>query len=343
MNTHETFMARALELAKKGMGFVSPNPMVGAVIVKNGKSIGEGLHKKYGKAHAEANAIADAEAKGYSVEDTEMYVTLEPCSHHGKTPPCADLIIEKKIKKVFVATKDPNPAAAGGIEKLQKAGIKVQTGFLENEAKNQNRFFFHGIAKKRPFFLGKIAIDANGFVSEKKGVQTKITGQEAQKFTHQLRMKCDAILIGAETAIIDNPLLSVRYGDKRRDPLRIILDPKERVPKNNRVFRDENYYLGTKQTNESGFLDLSELAKKLYEKGIISVLIEGGPKTLEQFIQQNLLDEMIVIQSEKNIGKNDAPRFPIKILNKWRKTKERKLGKNSLQQYEKGVNSIPKF
>jgi diaminohydroxyphosphoribosylaminopyrimidine deaminase/5-amino-6-(5-phosphoribosylamino)uracil reductase len=352
----ESLMARAIEIAEKGVGFVSPNPLVGAVIVKNGKRIGEGYHEAFGQNHAEPNAIADAERNGFSVDNSEMYVTLEPCAHHGKTPPCTDIILRKKIAKVYIAISDPNKIASGGIEKLQNAGVEIQTGLLESEAKKQNRFFFFGIHNKRPFFVGKIAVDANGYGAKKKGEQTQISGKKAQEFTHKLRMRCDAIVIGAETAIIDNPLLSVRFGEKRRDPLRILIDPNLRIPSRAKVFRNEHFLrivstttprsgdtknpfmnnniVQIENSKESG-IDLKKLSNMLFQRGIRSVLVEGGVKTLESFANADLLDEMIVIKSNRKIGQKGAPYFPMELLQNWNRTGLEKHGEDQVITYTK--------
>jgi len=310
-------MSRALELAKLGMGFVSPNPMVGAVIVKNNESIGEGYHEKCGGPHAEVNAIADAERKGFQVEGSTMYITLEPCAHQGKTPPCTDLILEKKIQEVVIAVIDPNSEASGGSQKLRGAGVQVKTGVLRDEAEKLNRFFFHFHQHKRPFFLGKSAVSQNGYVAKKPGIHTQISGARAHEYTHELRMECDAILIGAHTAVVDNPMLSVRFGESRRDPLRIILDPHEKIPKTSNVFRDSNYVLVTSNAggdniltvpmDASGKIDLHDLSQKLFQKNILSVLVEGGPITLQHFFEADLMDEFLLFKSEKLLPETGVP------------------------------------
>jgi diaminohydroxyphosphoribosylaminopyrimidine deaminase/5-amino-6-(5-phosphoribosylamino)uracil reductase len=306
-----TWMQKALALAEKGAGFVSPNPLVGAVIVRDGKAIGQGWHARYGGPHAEAAAITDAENKGHAVTGAEIFVTLEPCAHVGKTPACADLLIKKRIAKVTYAVADPHHQASGGADKLRASGIEVISGLLEAEARWQNRFFFHGVKKQRPFFLAKAAVSADGKVAAKAGEQTMISGQEAQIFTHRLRQECDAVLVGAGTVLTDDPLLSVRHGEMRRDPLRIILDPHWRTLPSAQVYRDENYLIVSRQSRDSHFippqnliglpldkngrLPLTELAAYLYQNDIRSVLVEGGPQTLATFLQAGLIDELCLI------------------------------------------------
>lgn len=332
----------AIELAKKGTGFVAPNPLVGAIIVKNGEIIGEGFHEKYGEHHAEIHAILNAEKNGHDVTGSTMYVTLEPCAHTGKTPSCARLLAEKKIKKVIIANRDPNPKAGGGIEILKKTEIEVEIleqnnspsnggelekAILAKKARAINKGFFALFEKNRPFFTAKVAISKNGMVAEAKGKRTQITGEKAQIFTHQLRMECDAILVGAETIAIDNPELSVRYGERKRDPLRIIFDPNNRIPKDAKVFRDTNIWHVTEK------IDLKKISKELTQKGILRVLIEGGPKTIESFLKKDLIDELYLIQSPKNLPKTGIPLFPNGFPKGFIETEKKKLGEDVVRRY----------
>lgn len=342
-------MRKALRLAERGAGFVSPNPLVGAVIVKNNAIIGEGWHARYGGPHAEAAAIADAEAKGHTVTGAELFVTLEPCAHFGKQPPCADLLIQKKIAKVTYAVADPNPKAMGGAEKLRKAGVEGTGGILAKEARWQNRFFFHGVKKQRPFFLAKAAVSADGKVAAKTGEQTMISGQEAQIFTHRLRQECDAVLIGANTVITDNPLLSVRHGEMRRDPLRIILDPNLRTPPSSKVYRDGHYLIVSRQSRDSHFtppqnlielplaktggLSLTELAAYLYQNDIRSVLIEGGPQTLATFLQAGLVNELCLITNPRLTFPDGLPLFQLGMPEGFTLRHTLQLGNDRLEIY----------
>lgn len=307
----QKWMARALELAKKGVGFVSPNPLVGAVVVKNGKIIGEGWHEKYGEKHAERNAIENAEKKGFSVEGTTLVVTLEPCAHMGKTPPCADLICEKKIQKVILGATEENPISSGGIARLRAANIEVKCGVLEAECRAVNRFFFHGLAQQRPFFLGKIATCGNGFVAENPGKRSHISGKKAQRFVHQLRHECDAILVGKNTIVTDNPLLTTRFQKNPSHPLRIFFDRKKEVPQSAHVFDDANFLQISEENcpHQNGKCNLNALGKMLFARGIRSVLIEGGPRTMQGFLDEHLLDELIVIKSKKIFFENGVAAF----------------------------------
>lgn len=281
-------MRRALRLAEKGRGFVLPNPMVGAILVKDGERIGEGYHKKYGSAHAEVNAINSCEV---STEGSTLYVTLEPCSHHGNTPPCVDAIIEAGIKKVIIASKDPS---RNGVEALKEAGIEVESGILEEEARKLNKEFFCFHKKKRPYVTLKAALSLDGKLTKEEGVQTKITGDLSQRLTHVLRHEHHAILIGAGTALIDDPHLGVRKIEGR-DPLRIILKGERELPSNLKIFRDENHLIFERE-------DIKEVLKALHEKGVRSVLVEGGAEVLSSFIEAELWDEAKFFYGPKLIG-----------------------------------------
>jgi diaminohydroxyphosphoribosylaminopyrimidine deaminase/5-amino-6-(5-phosphoribosylamino)uracil reductase len=344
------YMNQALELSKRGRGFVSPNPLAGAIIVKNGKIVGTGYHQYFGGHHAEKQAILDAEEHGNSVENSTLFVTLEPCIHYGKTPPCVQLIVEKKISTVFVAVQDPNPKASGGIEFLKKAGVNVYTGIQKEQAETINRFFFFSLQKKRPFFLGKVALSQNGYITKQEGTATKISGGKSQYFTHQLRMQCDALLIGVNTANIDNPLLSVRFGEKKRDPLRVVLDPNGKIKRELHLFRDDNflYITGKKykqiplphkniillETNTNGVFPLSSIAEILYKKGILSVLVEGGANTIHHFLSQNFLDELILIQSSTSFPDTGVPLFPKGFPISLQQKQTKKLGNDVMSTFQ---------
>ena len=233
-------MNRCLELAKKGAGFVSPNPMVGCVIVYKGEIIGEGYHEKHGENHAEVNAI-NAVTKDEFFKESILFVSLEPCAHYGLTPPCSDLIIEKKIPKVVVGTTDPYAEVAGkGIERMKNAGIDVLVGMLENECREINKRFFTFHEKKRPYIFLKWAQTSDGFIdmdrnNEQYGQPTWITGELALKRVHQMRAEEDAIMVGTKTALKDNPSLTVRHVTGK-NPVRIVLDNHLRLPENLRIF-----------------------------------------------------------------------------------------------------------
>ncbi|SCY13705.1 diaminohydroxyphosphoribosylaminopyrimidine deaminase [Nonlabens sp. Hel1_33_55] len=295
MTTHEIYIQRCLQLALNGLGTTYPNPLVGSVIVNDeGKILGEGFHLKSGKPHAEVNAIADAEKNGFSSEDfrkATIYVNLEPCSHHGKTPPCASLIIEKGFKNVVVGTLDPHEKVAGkGVDLLLNAGIKVTAGILEADCNELNKRFFTYHKKRRPFIILKWAETADGFIAPKQKDEKKpvwITNPYSRQLVHKMRAQEQSILIGAQTAMDDNPSLTVRdwHGD---NPIRIILDAKNNLPENLKVF-DNNAVVQILQRASS---ESDLIVEDLYNLGIQSVIVEGGAKTLQGFIDHDLWDEI---------------------------------------------------
>ena len=309
------YMQRALELAELGRGSVSPNPMVGCVIVHQGKIIGEGYHKKYGEAHAEVNAIHSV--KDHSVfPECTAYVTLEPCAHHGKTPPCADLLIEKKIKRIVVACRDPFGQVDGkGIEKLQKAGLDVQLGMLEKEAIELNKRFFTSVQKERPYVILKWAQTSDGFVARENYGSKWISNSYSRQLVHKWRGEEDAILVGKNTAIHDNPTLTVREWSGK-NPIRILLDSNLEVPKSANLFKNEapTLILNSIKEEKSGAIEWIKtdmnnpwsVLRKLHERKIQSVIIEGGSQVLNSFINENCWDEARVFISETTFGKGIA-------------------------------------
>ncbi|MEM9052853.1 MAG: bifunctional diaminohydroxyphosphoribosylaminopyrimidine deaminase/5-amino-6-(5-phosphoribosylamino)uracil reductase RibD [Bacteroidota bacterium] len=317
MENHKLYMKRCLELASMGMGNVAPNPMVGCVLVKDGKIIGEGYHRVYGEPHAEVNAIRSVKDPN-EFKDSTIYVSLEPCSHYGKTPPCADLIINSRIPRVVIAQKDPNPLVAGnGIKKLREAGIEVIEGVLETEAKEINRRFnvFH--QEKRPFIILKWAMTADGYMdtvhkTENRGVFW-ISSPETKKLVHKWRAEEDAIMIGKKTLEVDNPSLDTRdyFGS---DPLRVILSGKGELDNTSKVFNDKKKTLVIGDHNINFDSDLVEMAapnfddfigstlKELYDRKIMSVIVEGGAFTLQRHLESRIWDEARVIQSNNTLG-----------------------------------------
>ncbi len=309
------FMQRALDLAERGKGAVRPNPLVGCVLVHEGKIIGEGYHEQYGGPHAEVNAIA-------SVTDPELfatataYVSLEPCSHYGKTPPCANLLIEKGIKSVIVATLDPNPLVAGkGVKLLEEAGISVQVGLLEREARWQNRRFFCQQEKHRPYLILKWAQTQDRFIARQNFDSKWISNSQSRQLVHQWRSEEQAILVGKNTALQDNPRLNVRDWTGS-DPLRVVLDSKLELPADLHLFDQQiptlcyNLLKSEKLTNLEWVklpqISLEALLADLHARQIQSVLIEGGTQTLSQFLAAGLWDEARVftapIQFERGIA-----------------------------------------
>jgi len=322
----EKFMFRAIELARLGMGNVSPNPMVGCVIVYNGLIIGEGYHRQYGKPHAEVNAINNVKCKELLNEST-LYVTLEPCAHFGKTPPCSDLIIEKGIPNVVVGTIDPFAQVAGkGIEKLRKSGCNVTVGCLEGKCLDLNRRFFTFHQKKRPYVILKWAQTADGFIDIDRsqdlyGQPTWITNDLSKIAVHKMRSDEAAIMVGTNTAQKDNPSLTVRdwHG---ASPLRILIDRELRlsdqlclfdqqiptivytskeVPGRPNIEYKQVYFDGT---------ELQQILADLYERSIVSLIVEGGQKLLNSFIYNGLWDEARVFTGKRSFYKGvKAPIF----------------------------------
>jgi diaminohydroxyphosphoribosylaminopyrimidine deaminase/5-amino-6-(5-phosphoribosylamino)uracil reductase len=317
-------MLRCLELAENGLGNVAPNPMVGCVIVHEGNIIGEGFHQKYGEAHAEVNAInAVIQKHGEEIlTRSQLYVSLEPCTHHGKTPPCADLIIDKKIPEVIIGCEDPFPEVSGnGIRKLQQAGVKVQTGVLENECKDLNKRFFTFLEKERPYIILKWAQSTDQYIAPKDMTEDNrwISNEYSRKLTHKWRTEEQAILVGSNTVTADNPKLSSRHWIGRH-PLRVVIDPMDSLDASSAVFDNSVPTLVfseskkmLKEKTEWIAIDFSKnqlsfILDQLHARKIQSVIIEGGAFTLKQFIMQNLWDEARIFIADKFL--NDGVKAP---------------------------------
>lgn len=345
-------MIRAIELAEKGKGYVSPNPLVGAIIVKHRKILAEGFHHKYGDNHAEVDAINKLDDS--QLIGSTLIVNLEPCSHYGKTPPCVDLIIQKKIKKVIIGMEDPNPLVAGkGIKKLKDAGIEVITGIEEEKSKWLNRAFIKYITTKIPYIVLKSAQSLDGKIALTTGESKWITSFESRKYVHQLRAELDAVLVGKNTVKYDNPSLDVRYIDGR-NPKKIILDSNLELDLNYKIFNenleDDVILCHSEKVenlkkiqllNKKGIkllackvdrynkINLLNCLKQLYEKfNIGSILVEGGSEIFSSFVKNNLVDEIHLFIAPIIIGKgqnsfdnlmikklNEAKRFKIKDFN----------------------------
>ena len=310
------YMQRCLELAKNGEGTTSPNPLVGSVIVHNNKIIGEGWHYQSGMPHAEVNAINSVKNKDLLREST-LYVSLEPCSHFGKTPPCANLIIENKIPRVVVACLDPNPKVSGrGVAMLREAGIDAVVSVLEEEAKFLNRKFITAHTKNRPYITLKWAQTADGFMDVDRDGESsshfEISGPESKVFVHKLRAEHDAILIGPQTAINDNPSLTTReFAGK--NPVRMVLDRQRRLPETLTIFTDgqATWRFTTEGKAEDGIVKtviisqdnfLQKAIDYAFQNGIQSILVEGGATILTAFLEANLWDEALLISAQKKIG-----------------------------------------
>jgi diaminohydroxyphosphoribosylaminopyrimidine deaminase / 5-amino-6-(5-phosphoribosylamino)uracil reductase len=326
MMTEEQLMERAIELALKGTGFVSPNPRVGAVIAKEGNIISEGWHKGYGLLHAEIDAIENA--SGIDLENCELYVNLEPCTHSGKTPPCTDAIIEKRFKKVVVGMQDPNPHVSGnGIDVLKSAGIEVSVGILEKECRWINRFFIKHITTQVPYIILKIAQTLDGFIATAEGQSKWLTCEESRRRTHALRSELDAVAVGCKTALLDNPELTVRHV-QGRNPKRIVFDSNLSLPSDINLFTD-NEKLNTIiccgkdiamtdkaenlrgeginvlpcQISDDGKINISEALRELSGKfNIASMLVEGGASLFSAFLNSGFTDEIHCFISPMVLG-----------------------------------------
>lgn len=320
------YMARALQLALRGAGHTRPNPMVGAVLVKDGRIIGDGWHKQYGGPHAEVNAFASA------TEDPEgatLYVSLEPCSHYGKTPPCADLIIRKKVARVVAALEDPNPLVSGrGFRKLRANGIRVTVGVLAEEARHINDVFLTYVTRKRPFVLYKAAMSLDGKIACHTGESQWISSEKSREEVQRLRGILSGIMVGAGTVIADNPRLTCRM-EEYENPARIIVDGKLRVPLESRIFHEpgRNIILTTSEASlekkkalenlgvelieadseEPGKVDLKSAMLALGIKGIDGILLEGGPTLAASALEAGIIDAIRFYIAQKIIGGREAP------------------------------------
>lgn len=318
----EFYMKRALELAVKGIGMVNPNPMVGAVIVKDNKVIGAGFHEKYGHAHAERNAVKNA------VEDIEgatVYVTLEPCAHYGKTPPCVDLLIEKKVRKVVIGMLDPNPLVAGkSIKKLKENNIEVKVGVKEKECRKLNEVFIKYITTKKPFVIMKAGISIDGKIATSSGESKWITSERSRLHSHELRNRMSGIMVGINTVLSDDPSLTYRGEHKGKDPLRIIIDSTLKVPFESKVIKYNNNNtivacventdlikkeklekMGVKiieTKSKKGKVDLQEVVEKLGKEKIDSILLEGGGTLNFSALKEGIVDKVRFYIAPKIIG-----------------------------------------
>lgn len=318
MNMQEYYINRCLQLAKKGLGNVAPNPMVGCVIVCSNKIIGEGYHQKYGEAHAEVNAINSVKDKTLLKKST-LYVNLEPCAHFGKTPPCSNLIIESEIPEVVIGSIDTFSKVAGkGIELLKSAGIKVSVGVLEEESKKINKRFFTYHEKKRPYLILKWAQTSDGFIDidrmNKSSKNNWITTPLSKKLVHKWRSEEQSILIATNTAINDNPELNVREW-RGKNPLRIVLDINDRLPKSLKIFDGSTptlIFTAKKKNNLSNIEYvvinpkeniIDQILFECYKRNIQSIIIEGGGQLLTSFIKTNIWDEAQVFEGKKQFNK----------------------------------------
>lgn len=330
MEQHTLFMRRALELARQAEGFTSPNPVVGAVVVKDNCIVGEGYHKEAGAPHAEIKAL---QAAGEQANSATLYVTLEPCNHYGRTPPCTEAIIRANVARVFYAVDDPNPDVAGhGAHRLRQADITVQQGPCTEDAIQLNRWFFHWIRTKQPYVIAKFATSLDGKIATRTGESQWITGTTARQQGHALRHLVDAVLIGAGTAIADNPRLTTRLPRERvSHPLRVVLDSRGRVPHESRLFQSDlpgrtlvaateamphtQHHLLERRGVEvlvlpatsTGQVDIAALLAELGQRQITSLLVEGGGIVLGSCFERHLVHELWAFLAPCIIGGSDAP------------------------------------
>jgi len=321
-------MSKAIELAQKGLGYTSPNPLVGAVIVKDNRIIGEGYHQYYGGAHAEINAFNNATE---NVQGATLYVTLEPCSHYGKTPPCVKAIIEKKISKVVIGMMDPNPIVAGnGMKHLREHGIEVVCGILEDKIKQLNEIYIKYITTKLPFCILKTAMTLDGKIASSIGDSKWITNEESRKYVHEIRHKVSGIMVGIGTVLADNPKLTTRLENKKgKDPIRIIVDSTAKIPLDSNVLKLDSTTQTIIATTEKATelkltalkekgakiivtplkndkVDLGFLMQMLGKQGIDSILIEGGSTLNYSVIEEGIVDKVISFIAPKIIGGTSA-------------------------------------
>lgn len=326
----KVFMERCFQIARSANGENKTNPMVGAVLVYQNRIIGEGFHKKYGEAHAEINALENVIPQNKNlIPDSTLYVSLEPCSHTGKTPPCAQAIIQANIKKVVIGCKDPNPLVAGkGIEILKNAGITVHISDLENEA-NWLIAPFKAHLAKRPFVTLKWAKSYDNYIS-KIGEQSWLSNHQSKMFSHILRSKSDAILVGKNTILIDNPSLTTRLVGGP-NPIRIVLDRKLSVPKEANVLSDQeatfifNTLIDKEETNKIFIslnqkeFDIKTILEKLFSMGILNLIVEGGAEVLKSFITSNLWDEAVIIKTDVVLKDGiSSPNLEGRLLRKYK-------------------------
>ncbi|MBE2281509.1 MAG: bifunctional diaminohydroxyphosphoribosylaminopyrimidine deaminase/5-amino-6-(5-phosphoribosylamino)uracil reductase RibD [Ignavibacteriaceae bacterium] len=322
--TDETYIRIAISLAEKGIGLVSPNPMVGSIIVNGNQIVGAGYHQKYGESHAEVNAIKNA---GDKCEGATLFCTLEPCNHTGKTPPCTEAIIKSGIKKVVIGSVDPNPVVkGGGAEFLRNAGVEVVTGVLEKECVEMNKFFFKHIKTGMPYITLKVAQTIDSKIADSNGDSMWITSLESRKYVHKMRSEYDAVMVGIGTVMKDNPLLNVRLVHGR-DPVKVVLDSELKINLTQKILfqNPEKVLLLTSKesktkiekikalkglgvdikfvkSDKTGFLDIKEIFKILGKLNISSVLVEGGKGVNSTIIRNKLFDELIVFIAPKLLG-----------------------------------------
>ena len=354
--TDARHMRRALELAEAGWGRVHPNPLVGAVVVQGARVVGEGAHREYGGAHAEVEAL---EAAADEARGATLYVTLEPCSHHGKTPPCTDAVVRAGVRRVVFATRDPHPEAAGGAARLEEAGVEVTVGVEAERADQQNALFLHPIRTGRAFVALKFGMSVDARIARSDGQQTRVTGPEAEARVHRLRGGFDAILVGARTARIDDPLLTVREApEPRRPPVRVVADPEARLSQESRlartanevpvrvlVSRDAASHEDVRQRMAAlqdqgievlevedgpGGLDPGAALDRLFELGTRTVLCEGGGRLGSSLIRADRVDRLYVFRAPDLFGEDGVHAFPGPVSFRGRVVQNTQVGRDTL-------------
>ena len=339
----EYFLKETFTLAKNGEGMVSPNPLVGACVVKEGVIVGRGYHKGVGKPHAEVEAIREA---GNKAKGATLYVSLEPCVHYGKTPPCTEIIESSGIDRVVAPIKDSNPLVNGkGFRYLKSRGVRVTTGILEEEARNLNSFYFKYITKKIPYVILKAATTLDGRIGDPRRGIFKITGNQAHKEVHHRRSKVDALLVGVGTVLIDDPKLTVRLAKSNKHPYKIIIDPHCRTPGNARIFKEGGKVIiatSDKKAKEKypnatiwffkgngGLINIKDILKRAGKEKITSLMVEGGSETFTQFIKAEEVDKYLLFFSPSFLGKG-VPLIDFPLKRVFLDASVRKIGEDIL-------------
>ncbi|MBI4197180.1 MAG: bifunctional diaminohydroxyphosphoribosylaminopyrimidine deaminase/5-amino-6-(5-phosphoribosylamino)uracil reductase RibD [Deltaproteobacteria bacterium] len=348
MNRDQDFMAIAITLAQRGIGKTSPNPAVGSVIVKNDRIIGSGFHKKAGMPHAEREALD--KIVGTPLQNATLYVTLEPCCHYGRTPPCTEAIIQSGIRRVIVGMRDPDRRVSGkGIQILERSGIEVKVGVLEEECHKLNEAYLVHRTKRRPYVILKAAMTLNavvGLKTKKGGRALAITGTKARRFSHHLRSEVDAILVGSGTVLADDPQLTCRLKRRqKRDPLRVVLDSSLRLPTTSRLFhlkspaktlvattvsktpKREGVEFLLCRRNKRGGIQLNDLLRQLADRGVMTLLVEGGPKIWSSFLKAGTVDRLVVFIAPKII-QGETVQFPLNQLEDLKSIQGEKIGED---------------